>query len=206
MAEILRARDVWLISDELYDTQVYDGAHVTPRSLPGMAERTLVLGSLSKSHAMTGWRIGWLCGPEPLIAQTGDLALSATYGIPGFIQDAALFALTHSDGPEERIAARYRRRRDLALQALAGATGVRAHPARGGMYLMLDIRPTGLSGTEFAHDLLTHERVAVMPGESFGAAGAGHLRVALTVPEEPLTAALQRLAAHADRLAERRAA
>lgn len=164
IAEVCRARDLWLIADELYDTQVYAGAHLSPRALPGMADRTLVVGSLSKSHAMTGWRAGWLAGPEDLIALVGDLANASTYGIPGFIQDAALFALrTGADG-ENEVAARYRRRRDMGLEALAGARGVRAHVPAGGMYLMLDIRETGLSGVAFAEALLEAERIAVMPG------------------------------------------
>ena len=201
IAAVCRARDLWLISDELYDTQVFDGEHVSPRGLPGMAERTIVIGSMSKSHAMTGFRIGWLLGPKALVARAGEFAIAATYGTPGFIQDAALHALTAQDGTEDRIAARYRRRRDLALDALEGATGVRVHRPAGGMYLMLDIRPTGLGGTDFALGLLEAEGVAVMPGESFGAAAAGHLRVALTVPEDRLIPALRRLAAYADRLA-----
>ncbi|TVQ58485.1 MAG: pyridoxal phosphate-dependent aminotransferase [Rhodobacteraceae bacterium] len=198
IAEVCRARDLWLISDELYDGQAYDAPHLSPRALSGMAERTLVVGSLSKSHAMTGWRIGWLCGPEEAVARIGDLAIATTYGVPGFIQDAALHALTHGAVEEERIVERYRRRRDAALKALAGARGVRAQPARGGMYLMLDVRATGMSGEAFASTLLETEGVAVMPGESFGAAGAGHLRVALTVPTAELTDALRRLAAFAD--------
>jgi arginine:pyruvate transaminase len=206
IAAVCRARDVWLISDELYDTQVFDGHHISPRGLPGMADRTLVVGSLSKSHAMTGWRLGWLCGPATAIARAGEFAIAATYGTPGFIQDAALHALTSQDGTEARIAARYRRRRDAALAVLAGATGLRVHRPRGGMYLMLDIRPTGLSGTDFALSLLEAEGVAVMPGESFGPAGAGHLRIALTVPEPVLLPALGRLAAHAERLAAQRSA
>jgi arginine:pyruvate transaminase len=197
IAAVCRARDLWLISDELYDTQVYEGAHLSPRALPGMAERTLVVGSLSKSHAMTGWRIGWLAGPAEAIARVADLAIATTYGVPGFIQDAALHALQTGAAGEARIAARYRARRDAALAALAGARRVRAARPEGGMYLMLDIRETGLSGADFAMRLLEAEGVAVMPGESFGAAGAGWLRVALTVPEPALVAALHRLAGFA---------
>lgn len=202
IAKVCQARDVWLISDELYDTQVFDGRHLSPRALPGMAARTLVVGSLSKSHAMTGSRVGWLAGPREAIARVGDLAIATTYGIPGFIQDAALHALTHGAAGEAGIAARYRRRRDLALAALDGSAGVRAHRAAGAMYLMLDIRPTGLSGIDFAGALLDAEAIAVMPGESFGeTGGAGHLRIALTVPETVLAEALRRLAAFADALA-----
>jgi arginine:pyruvate transaminase len=206
IAEVCRARDLWLISDELYDSQVFDGEPVSPRGLPGMAERTIVLGSMSKSHAMTGFRLGWLCGPAPLVKRAGEFAIAATYGTPGFIQDAAMHALTAQDGIEARIAARYRRRRDAALAVLEGAPGLRVVRPKGGMYLMVDIRPTGLSGHDFAMGLLEAEGVAVMPGESFGPAAAGHLRVALTVPDDALVAALRRLAAHAGRLAAARAA
>jgi arginine:pyruvate transaminase len=197
IAEICRRRDMWLISDELYDSQVYDGEHVSPRALPGMAERTLTVGSLSKSHAMTGWRCGWVVGPAEAIALMGDLANATTYGIPGFVMDAAHYALTHGADGEAEVAARYRRRRDSALAALAGANRVRAAAPAGGMYLMVDIRETGMSGSAFAAALLEAEGVAVMPGESFGAAAAGHLRVALTAPEDALSAAMGKLAGFA---------
>ena len=158
-----------------------------------MADRCLVVGSLSKSHAMTGSRLGWVVGPAEVIARLGDLATTTTYGIPGFIQDAGLHALTGADAIEAEIAARYRRRGQAALAAIGNAPGVRAVPPRGGMYLMLDIRETGLSGGEFAARLLDAERIAVMPGESFGHAAAGHLRIALTVPEAELRDSLGRI-------------
>lgn len=197
LAELCRRRDLWLISDELYESQVYQGAHISPRDLDGMAERTLVVGSLSKSHAMTGSRLGWIVGPADAIACIGELATTTTYGLPGYIQDAGVYALTEGESIEREIAARYRRRAAAALEAVANAPGVRALPPQGGMYLMLDVRPTGLSGHDFAHRLLEAERIAVMPGESFGNAAAGHLRVALTVPEAELRDALARIAAFA---------
>jgi arginine:pyruvate transaminase len=197
LADLCRRRGLWLISDELYDCQVHDGAHLSSRDLDGMADRCLVVGSLSKSHAMTGSRIGWVVGPAEAIARLGDLATTTTYGIPGFIQDAGLHALTEADAIEAEIAARYRRRGQAALAAIGNTPGVRAVPPRGGMYLMLDIRETGLSGNDFAARLLDAEQIAVMPGESFGHAAAGHLRIALTVPEAELRDALGRIAAFA---------
>ncbi len=159
-----------------------------------MAEHCLVVGSLSKSHAMTGSRLGWVVGPGEVIERLGDLATTTTYGIPGFIQDAGIHALTAGDAIEAGIAARYRRRAQAALAAIGNAPGVRAVPPQGGMYLMLDIRETGLSGDEFATRLLEAERIAVMPGESFGQAASGHLRIALTVPEAELRDAFGRIA------------
>lgn len=121
LAALCRERDLWLISDELYEAMVFEGEHLSPRDLPGMAERTLVVGSLSKSHAMTGARVGWIVGPAEAIARMGDLATTTTYGLPGFVQDGALFALEEGAQIERAIAARYARRARAALGALAGA-------------------------------------------------------------------------------------
>lgn len=195
------ANDLWLISDEVYDTQVWEGHHVSPRSLPGMEERTLVVGSMSKSHAMTGSRVGWICGPAEAISRIINLATHTTYGVAGFIQDAADFALKQGDAVEEEVAAPFRRRRALTMQALAGQNVVRAVPAQGAMYVMLDLRATGMSGDAFANALLDAEHIAVMPGESFGAAAAGHVRVAMTIADDQYLDALNRLIAFASELA-----
>ena len=202
IAEVCRDRDLWLISDEVYDTQVWEGRHVSPRALPGMAERTLVVGSMSKSHAMTGSRIGWLVGPEAAIAALTNLATHTTYGVAGFVQDAAEYALGRGEAFEAEIAAPFRRRREIALRLVGGQNAVRAIPASGAMYVMLDVRATGLSGEAFAERLLNGERIAVMPGESFGAAAAGHLRVALTIEDRAFEDAMGRLLAFAGALAK----
>ncbi len=196
LREIARAcvdNDLWLISDEVYDTQVWHGSHLSPRALPGMAARSLQIGSMSKSHAMTGSRVGWIIGPEDAIDTLIDLATATTYGVPGYIQDGALFALHQGAELEEKIAAPFRRRRDLALSILSQQNTVTAIPAEGAMYVMLDIRATGLSGREFAEALLDAHHIAVMPGESFGHSAAGHIRVALTVDDDRLSDALQTL-------------
>lgn len=197
IAQVCQDHDLWLISDEVYDTQVWEGTHLSPRALPDMADRTMVIGSMSKSHAMTGSRIGWICASEPMIAHLIDLATNTNYGVPGFIQDAALFALNAGPALEEKIAAPFRRRRDLTLGALAGQNVVRAVPAQGAMYVMLDIRATGRSSADFANDLLEQEKIAVMPGESFGSAAAGHVRVAMTIDDAAYVDAIKRLVAFA---------
>lgn len=201
IARVARDHDLWLISDEVYDTQVWQGEHLSPRQLPDMAERTLVIGSMSKSHAMTGSRLGWIVGPEDAIAHLANLSTHTTYGVPGFIQDAALFALNRGQGLEDRVAEPFRRRH-AAAQAVLARRGMPVVPSAGAMYLMLDIRATGLSGEAFAHRLLDEYRIAVMPGESFGTAAAGHLRVALTIADDRLMAALETLADLYDTLTE----
>ncbi len=206
LADVCRKRDLWLISDEVYDTQVWDGAHISPRSLPDMADRTLVVGSMSKSHAMTGSRCGWVVGPEKVISYLITLATHTTYGVPGFVQDAAHFALTAGDELENSIAAPFRRRRTLAIEILSAQTTVGLVPAQGAMYLMLDVRATGLSGLEFANALLDKRRIAVMPGESFGTAAKGHIRVAMTIEDVRFASALKTICDFAKELADQNAA
>jgi len=203
VARVCRDHDLWLISDEVYDTQIWEGHHISPRSLDGMTERTLVIGSMSKSHAMTGSRVGWVVGPEDLINCLIELAVNTTYGVPGYIQDGAYFALQQGPALERAIAEPFRRRRALGT-ALTGAQNlVGLIPSAGAMYMMLDIRATGLSGEEFANRLLDERAIAVMPGESFGKAAAGHIRVAMTVSDAAFETALQTLLKFAHHIAKK---
>jgi arginine:pyruvate transaminase len=198
IAQVCIDNDIWLISDEVYDTQVWEGEHISPRALPGMADRTLVVGSMSKSHAMTGSRCGWIVGPEHIIVDLVNLATHTTYGVPGFIQDAAAFALNQGEAIEAEVAEPFRRRRAIARDVLAGQNTVSLVPAQGAMYLMLDIRSTGMSGEGFANALLDAHHIAVMPGESFGQAAAGHIRVAMTIEDGAFEAALRTLCQFAE--------
>jgi len=193
IAEVCQTHDLWLISDEVYDTQIWEGAHLSPRALDGMAERTLVVGSMSKSHAMTGSRIGWIVGPEDMIEHLTNLATHTTYGVAGFIQDAALFALAQGAAFETEVAEPFRRRRDIALDILRAQNVVKSVPNGGAMYMMLDISATGMDGEAFANALLDAHHIATMPGESFGTAAAGHIRVAMTIEDNAFAAAMQTL-------------
>ncbi|TGR73748.1 pyridoxal phosphate-dependent aminotransferase, partial [Mesorhizobium sp. M2D.F.Ca.ET.223.01.1.1] len=142
-----------------------------PRSLPGMAERTLVINSMSKSHGMTGWRMGWLTGPTEMIRLLTDLNLVTTYGLPAFISIACAEALENHYGVKE-IAERYAARRTLMLEAVRGMNDVTVHGSEGGMYVMLDISSIEADDEKFAWALLDQEKVGVMPGSSFGEASA----------------------------------
>lgn len=203
IANVCKEHDLWLISDEVYDTQIWEGAHISPRALEGMVERTLVVGSMSKSHAMTGSRIGWVVGPAPIIEHLVNLATHTTYGVPGFIQEAALFALEQGEAFEAEIAEPFRRRRALAYDVLAAQNVVGVVPNAGAMYMMLDVSATGLSGEGFAYALLEAHHIAVMPGESFGEAAGGHIRVAMTVDDAAFETALKSLCGFAQSLAIR---
>ena len=193
MAQLCQLHDLWLISDEVYATLVFDGAHISPASLPGMAERTVTISSLSKSHAMTGWRLGWLIGPPELAQHAGYLALCMLYGSPSFIQDAATEALTREHGEVAAMHERYRRRRDAVCRRLAGLPGLACTRPKGGMFVMLDVRRTGLSADSFARHLLADEGVCVLSGDAFGGAAAGHVRLSLTVSDERLAEACNRI-------------
>jgi arginine:pyruvate transaminase len=157
---------------------------------------------MSKSHAMTGSRLGWVAGPADVIAEMIQLATHTTYGVAGFIQEAALFALDLGPGGGAGRGGPVPRRRDFLMARLAGQQVLRAVPPEGAMYVMVDVRATGMSGTHFAQALLEEAQVAVMPGESFGAAAAGHVRVALTLPDAKFEMAIDRMFSFAAARAE----
>lgn len=203
IAAICRERDLWLISDEVYWT-LGSTAHLSPRALPGMAERTLVVNSMSKSHGMTGWRIGWLTAPADFIAPLISLNLVSTYGLNDFVSRAAIEALENDYGVAW-IAETYARRRSLFLDAIAGENRVVVRGSEGGMYVMLDIRSVEPDCEAFAWALLEAEKIAVMPGSSFGEAAAGHVRVSLCQPEDVLADAARRILRFVSRY-ERKAA
>lgn len=192
IAAICRARDLWLISDEVYWTITGGHEHVSPRALPGMEERTLVVNSLSKSHGMTGWRIGWVAGPREAIATLVSLNLVTTYGLPDFVSRAAAEALENGYGVTE-IAERYAARRTVFLDAMGGIDGVTVRGSLGGMYVMLDISAVEPDCEAFAWALLEDKQVSVMPGASFGEAAKGHIRISLCQPEDVLKDAAARL-------------
>ena len=204
IAETALRHDLWIISDEVYDTQIWSGEHFSIRSLEGMRNRTFVIGSMSKSFAMTGSRVGWLAGPAEVIGALGELLTVVTFGVPEYVQDAALYALGRELEFEKGIAAPFRERLEVSLDILRNQQCVAVVPPMGAMYLMLDIRSTGMTGKEFALHLLDRERIAVMPGESFGRSAAGHVRVAMTVPASDLGDAVRRLVAVAGDLSGRR--
>ncbi|WP_194792283.1 pyridoxal phosphate-dependent aminotransferase [Pseudomonas sp. UFMG81] len=202
LAELCIGHDLWLISDEVYSELLFDGEHVSPGSLPGMAERTATLNSLSKSHAMTGWRVGWVVGSPALAGHLENLALCMLYGSPDFIQDAAVAALEQPLPELDGMREAYRQRRDLVCTSLADCPGVRALKPDGGMFVMVDIRETGLSAQDFSNRLLDLHGVSVLAGEAFGPSATGHIRLGLVLGTEPLREACRRIALCAGELME----
>ena len=201
IANIAKANDLWVIADEVYGDLTFDRPHVSIASLPGMAERTATIGSLSKSHAMTGWRSGWAIGPAPLIGHMANLAIAMHYGLPGFIQEAAYVALTEGDAEVQRMREIYRRRRDLMLNALQGVPGIRCVKPEAGMFMMIDVAKSGLTAKDFAWKLFEATGVATLDATPFGPSATGLLRVAFTISERELEEAARRIRTFAEGLA-----
>ncbi len=193
VAELCRVHDLWLVSDEVYEDLAYAGPHVSPRTLPGMAERTIVVSSLSKSHALPGFRTGWVIAPAALGPHFFNLILCLLYGGPPFTQAGALVALTRDLPEVTAIRADYQRRAGMMSALLGTAPQARVIPPEGGMFVMLDVRGTGLSAEGFARRLLDSEAVAVLPCDGFGPSAAGHLRISLTEPDPVLREAGERI-------------
>jgi len=193
VAALCRRHDLWLLSDEVYEDLAFAAPHLGAWSLPGMADRTVVVSSLSKSHAAPGFRLGWIVAPPALTGHLFNLLLCMLYGGPAFIQDGALAAL-REDLPE--VAAMredYRRRAARLAGILAEAPRCRVLAPEGGMFVLLDVRGTGRSASDFATALLDRERVAVLPCDGFGPSAAGHLRISLTLADETLAEAGTRI-------------
>jgi arginine:pyruvate transaminase len=203
IAELCRRHDLWLVSDEVYEDLAFARPHVSAWSLPGMAERAVVVSSLSKSHAVPAFRLGWVIGPPELCRHLANLLLSMTYGSPAFIQAGALAAFTSELAEVAALHADYRTRAAMMSRLLAEAPKCRVVPPEGGMFVLLDIRGTGLSALDFAQGLLDREGVAVLPCDGFGPSAQGHLRIALSAPEPRLKEAGERIVRFAQRLAQR---
>jgi arginine:pyruvate transaminase len=205
VAELARRHDLWLLSDEVYEDLAFARPHVSPRTLPGMIGRTVVCSSLSKSHALAGFRLGWVVGPVELIRHLFNLVLCMLYGSPPFIQLGALTALKDELPEAQALREDYRRRARLFAGILAEAPNCRVTPPEGGMFVLLDVRGTGLDAAAFARALLDEEGVATLPCDGFGPSAAGHLRLSLTSADARLAEAGHRIVRLAQRLAERRA-
>lgn len=201
IAKICRRHDLWLVSDEVYEDLAFARPHLSPWSLPDMAERTIVVSSLSKSHSMPGFRLGWIIGPPALGRHLFVLLLSMTYGTPPFIQEGALAALSAELPEVAALRDDYRRRAGLMSGILAAASNCRPIPPEGGMFVLLDIRGTGMAAQQFASALLESEDVAVLPCDAFGPSAAGHLRISLTEPDARLAEAGRRIVRFAQRVA-----
>ena len=195
IGEIARAHDLWIISDEVYSNLIYEGEFASPACFPELAERSISISSLSKGFAMTGWRLGWVVGPPDLAAHLANLSMAMLYGQPAFLQDAGSFALETEIDEVARMKMAYRKRRDAFCAALAEVPGLVCQPPLAGMFIMADIRATGLVGDTFSRRLLDTQGVSVLSGDAFGDNTKGYVRISLALPEARLVEAARRMAA-----------
>lgn len=195
VARLARRHDLWVLSDEVYADLTFEREHVSIAALDGMAERTVTLGSLSKSHAMAGWRVGWAIGPTQLIEHMGRLALAMLYGLPGFIQQAALTALADKARIVADMREIYRRRRDVVFEHLSRIPRLRCLLPEAGMFMMVDVSGTGLDTMDFTWRLFRAQGVSVLDASAFGETANGFVRLGFVVDEARLADACRRIAA-----------
>jgi aspartate/methionine/tyrosine aminotransferase len=196
-------RDLWIISDEIYEALVYDGrTHVSPATLSERARaRTLLVNSLSKTYAMTGWRVGYCAAPPDLIASMLLVLQQFSRGPATFVQDAAAHALHSDQAGVRRMAAEYQGRRDRVVSRLRGIPGVEPLVPEGGLFVMLDVRRLGLPCDEVRRFLMEEAGVVVIHGAAYGVAGTGTLRISFASGGETLERGLERLREGLQRLA-----
>jgi len=199
IADLAARRDLFVVSDEIYDRLSYGLPHTCFASLPGMRERTVLLGGFSKAYAMTGWRVGWVCAPAELLEGMMRIHQYIIMSAPTPSQYAALEAIQNGEEEALRMVAEFDSRRRLIVAAL-NEMGLTCFDPHGAFYAFPSVRSTGLDDIEFAERLLLEEKVAVIPGSSFGDCGRGHVRACYAAPKPVLEDALERIRRFVGRL------
>jgi aminotransferase len=198
IARLAQDHDLLVISDEIYDRLVYGFEHTCFASLPGMRQRTILLGGFSKAYAMTGWRIGYAAAPAGILAAMRKVHQYTIMSAPTTAQHAALEALKHGEEAVQQMRARYDRRRRLIVDGL-NSIGLTCFEPRGAFYAFPSIAITGMTDEEFSERLLMEEKVACVPGSAFGPSGAGHVRCSYATAYDQIELALERMARFARR-------
>ena len=201
IAEIAKAHDLVVLADEIYSRILYEGEHVSIASLPGMAERTVILDGFSKTYAMTGWRLGYAIVPEWLAFPFGRLIINTVSCVSTFEQYGALEALQGPQDAVDAMVAEFRARRDLIVDGLNAIPGIRCLRPEGAFYVFPDVSGTGLSGADFANRLLYEAGVSGLAGTAFGGVGIDHIRLSYANSQANIAKALERIAAFVGKVA-----
>ena len=199
IGDFCRRHNLWILSDEVYEDLIYGKAFASPFDNDEFAEITVATSSISKSHAAPGFRSGWAVGPGWFMTQMQAVAESVLFGNQPFIADMTAHALRHPDGTSQLMADAYQRRIGVLLDVFAGCELIDPLRPDSGMFMVVDVAATGFNGAEFARQLLQFG-VAVMPGDSFGAQAENFIRLSLTVEDEKLREAAQRIVSCAESL------
>ncbi|WP_422051027.1 pyridoxal phosphate-dependent aminotransferase [Shimia sp.] len=202
IAEVCVKHDLWIIADEVYEALIFDQSFASLFDMQEFAERVVVVSSISKSHAAPGFRSGWMAASEEVCNAAIPPAVAMLFGNQPFIADMTVWALTHELPVTAEMRNAYGRRAEMANAILADSALLTPLPPQAGMFLCVDVSATGLSGSEFANRLLDDQEVAVMPGSSFGAQAAHLIRLSLTVPDEHIKTACERICRFAADLTE----
>ena len=199
IAEVIREKDIFVMSDEIYAELTYGKEHVSIVTLPGMKERTIYINGFSKAYAMTGWRLGYACGPKAIIEQMTKIHQFAIMCAPTTSQYAAVEALKNGDGDVAEMREAYNQRRRFLMHAFR-EMGLECFEPYGAFYVFPCIKEFGMTSEEFATRFLEEEKVAVVPGTAFGDCGEGFLRISYAYSLDNLKIALNRMAHFVDRL------
>ena len=199
IAEVIIEKDIFVLSDEIYSELTYDVEHVSIASLPGMKERTITMNGFSKAYAMTGWRLGYACGPKEIIHQMTKVHQFAIMCAPTNSQYAAVEALKNGDEDILEMRTAYNGRRRFLMHAFK-EMGLPCFEPFGAFYVFPCIKEFGMTSEEFAERLLQEERVAVVPGSAFGDCGEGYLRISYAYSLDDLKIALERLGRFVEKL------
>lgn len=194
IAEVCRKHDLWIMCDEVYEELTFGAEFFSPFDFPEYAERTIVVSSISKSHAAPGFRSGWAAGPAEFCDRLLPVSETMLFGVQPFIADMTAMAVSQTFDTASRMRESYSRRAALVAETLAGSNVIKPLMPEGGMFILLDVGATGLSGEEYARKLLRDKHVAVMPGSSFGEEARNFIRLSLTVPDDTLREAVGRMA------------
>lgn len=192
IAEVLRGTDIMVISDEIYAELTYDGKHVSIANIPGMYDRTILVNGFSKSHAMTGWRMGYVCGPSVIIKQMLKIHQYAIMSAPTTSQYASIEAMRDGDKDVEAMRTDYNHRRRYLLDEL-DKIGLKCFEPKGAFYVFPSIQSTGLTSEEFCERLIMQQNIAVIPGNAFGDCGEGFVRMCYATSLTELKEAIRRI-------------
>ena len=201
---VCKRHDLWIVCDEVYEELIFDGEFASPLDQADLAERTVVASSISKSHGAPGFRSGWAVGPEEFCRRIQPVGETMLFGNQPFIADMTAYLLSHRFDTSARMREAYARRARLIAEILSTAPGLQPIPPEAGMFILVDVTGTGMTGEQFAWSVLDNTKVAIMPGSSFGEQAGNLVRISLTAPDEKIAEGCRRIAAFAAGLADAR--
>jgi len=200
LAKFCLKNDLWLICDEVYSMITFDKKHISARTAATSLENVIVVDGLSKSHAMTGWRLGWSVASAKITEQLLNFTSATIFGCSQFIQDAAAFAMENDGEYIQTVVDEYRSRRDYACQRIDQIRGLSCQKPEAGMFLMINVSEIARDGNQFARELLDLEGISVLPGAGFSEIIQNYIRLSLTLPVEGLEAAFDKIEHFADNI------